>query len=284
MSNNKSLTLSLIIPAYNEQRYLKAALDSIAAQTVMPDEVLVVDNNSTDDTVSIASSYNFVKVLHEAQQHQSYAQAKGFAAASSDILGRIDADSILPPNWVENVKAHFQADSGLIAITGSTTPYDISVKSVGTKVFRVYIDFASWLAGCRMLWGANCALRRSAWARVENKVMRRADIWEDYDLSYCLDGLGKMQLVDDIDVDSSFRAVQHSMIAQTRYQFRAVRTVYHHRSVARTSLFLAVWSSMYLIFLLVLLDRYILKPLLRLFSPAATEVEAGQKVVPQVVE
>ena len=93
---NKTLTLSIVIPAYNEENYLRACLDSIAAQTVMPDKVIVVDNNSTDKTVALARSYDFVTLVHERQQHQSFAQATGFNLASSDIIGRIDADSILP--------------------------------------------------------------------------------------------------------------------------------------------------------------------------------------------
>ena len=52
----KALTLSIVIPVFNEERYIKACLDSIAAQTVKLDEVIVVDNNSTDKTVLIAKN------------------------------------------------------------------------------------------------------------------------------------------------------------------------------------------------------------------------------------
>src|SRR5476651_1469584 len=85
--SNKTLTLSIVIPVYNEQGYLKACLDSIAAQADLPDEVIVVDNNSTDDTAKIAKSYKFVRLLREPRHHQSFAQATGFDAARSDIIG-----------------------------------------------------------------------------------------------------------------------------------------------------------------------------------------------------
>ncbi|HEX5448035.1 MAG TPA: glycosyltransferase family A protein, partial [Candidatus Saccharimonadales bacterium] len=120
---NKKLTLTIVIPAYNEENYLGACLDSIAEQSVMPDRVIVVDNNSTDKTVEIAKSYDFVRVITETNQHQSFAQATGFDAARSDILGRIDADTVLPVEWVRNVKAHFEREPSLAAITGSTWPY-----------------------------------------------------------------------------------------------------------------------------------------------------------------
>ncbi len=282
--SNKKLTLSIVIPAYNEQRYLKACLDSIARQVEMPDEVFVVDNNSTDNTGKIAKAYSFVTLLHEPNQHQSFAQATGFNAATSDILGRIDADCILPVDWTRRVKKHFAKQPGLSAITGSTTPYDISIGSAGTKVFRFYIDFASWLAGCRMLWGADCALRRRDWLKVKNQVMRRGDIWEDYDLAFCLAPHGQLKIVDDIDVASSFRAVHKSLFTQTRYQFRAVRTFYHHNSLPKTAIFMAVWCSMFFIYSLTLLDKYILKPIWGLFGDLQSQPKKAGEVVPLKAE
>jgi len=56
--------ISIIIPAYNEERYLGRCLDAIAAQSVRPYEVIVVDNNSSDDTAKVAQRYPFVTLLH----------------------------------------------------------------------------------------------------------------------------------------------------------------------------------------------------------------------------
>ena len=67
MSAKNKLTLSIVIPVFNEQRYIKACLDSIAAQTVKPDEVIVVDNNSTDKTVQIAKKYKFDRANYAAR-------------------------------------------------------------------------------------------------------------------------------------------------------------------------------------------------------------------------
>src|SRR5579864_186510 len=114
---NKTLTLTIVIPAYNEQSYLAACLDSIAEQTVLPHEVFVVDNNSTDGTLKVAKDYSFVKILREPKQGVFFAARRGFNAARSDIIGRIDADTILPPNWVETVQAGLQ-DNRVAAVTG----------------------------------------------------------------------------------------------------------------------------------------------------------------------
>jgi glycosyltransferase involved in cell wall biosynthesis len=97
---DKTLTLSIVIPVYNEQCHLKACLDAIANQTESPDEVIVVDNNSTDRTLAIAESYPFVKILKEKKQGVLAVRTKGFNSARSSIIGRIDADTVLPPGWV----------------------------------------------------------------------------------------------------------------------------------------------------------------------------------------
>ncbi|MBX4188906.1 glycosyltransferase [Candidatus Saccharibacteria bacterium] len=262
----KSLTLSIVIPVYNEQDYLKACLDSIAAQAVMPDEIIIVDNNSTDRSLQIAARYPFVRIIKEPRQHQSYAQKTGFDAATTDIIGRIDADSILPADWVENVIEHFSKNSDLVAITGGTLPYDMAARNASSRVFAGYNILSSLIAGSRMLWGANCALRRDSWQKVSQKVTTRSNIWEDYDLSFCLAPYGNVTKVHDIDVGSSFRAVHKPLSAQTEYQIRCLRTFRLHTGYLRTLALALVWSSMYLIYFFVLLDRFVLSPAHKLLT------------------
>lgn len=257
----KKLTLSIVIPVYNEQRYLGACLEAIAAQSLKPDEVIVVDNNSTDDSAKIAAGFKFVKVIAEHRQHQSFAQHTGFDTANGDILGRIDADTILPPDWVTNVKDAFRDDEQLAAVTGSAWPYDLVMKGFGRGVFRFYNWLASELAGTRMLWGANCALRASVWRKVRGEVLLRSDIWEDQDLSFKLHPRGKVLVMNSLDSGSSFRAVHHPFIRQVRYQFRSIRTFYLNRGFAVSFIYAVLWFTMTPLYAAVLFDTYILKPL-----------------------
>src|SRR3989344_2448983 len=156
---NKKLKLSIVIPIFNEEDYLVDCLDAIAAQSEMPDEVIVVDNNCTDRSVAIAQKYSFTKVIKENNQHQAFAQKTGFDVAKGDILGRIDADTILPVDWVKKVKRIFAAEPDTQAITGGPDPYDVSQKQMAVFVFRLYHSLASRIAGAQMIWGANAALR-----------------------------------------------------------------------------------------------------------------------------
>lgn len=258
-ARSSALTLSIIIPAYNEEGYIGACLDSIAAQTHRPHEVIVVDNNSTDRTVKIAQEYSFVKVIHETRQHQVFAQAAGFNAAKSDILGRIDADSILPPYWVEKIIKAFVNDPKFIAVTGGADPYDIPLKQVGSAIFHGYIFLAGAVAGHRLLWGSNCAIRASGWQKIKNQVMMRPDIWEDYDMAFCLRQYGKIGYIHKSLVGVSFRAMHTTFRAHVSYQLRSVRTFYHRTNILRTALFCLQWTTVLIIYPVAALDDWLLK-------------------------
>lgn len=264
---NKSLTLSIVIPVYNEERYLKACLGAIANQTVKPDEVIVVDNNSTDSSMEIARHYKFVKILYEKRQHQVFAQKRGFDAAKSDVLGRIDADTILPKDWAANVINYFSENPGTVAITGSALPYDVKMHRFARSVFRFYNWLASALGGVRMLWGANCAIRASAWKKIESNVLLRGDIWEDQDMSFWLKSIGRVAVVKNTDVGTSFRVVHSAFIKQARYQFRSIRTFYLHKGVLVATVYGILWFTMIPLYIVVLFDSYVLKPLTNFKEP-----------------
>lgn len=256
---SKKLTLSIVIPVFNEEGHLADCLDSIAAQTEIPDEVIVVDNNSTDASVEIARSYPFVKILHEHRQHQAFAQKTGFDNATSAILGRIDADTVLPENWVQKVKLEFEKNPGVKAITGTPWPYDMFAKKGAVAIFMFYHGLASRLAGQQMIWGANAAFRASTWRKIREQVLQRADIWEDYDLSLLIKDKKAVKLVKDLEVGTSFRTVHKSFSAQAEWQFRIVRTFYLRRSLTRTIMLGICWSTMALLYPLAVLDHRVLK-------------------------
>ncbi|HPG37472.1 MAG TPA: glycosyltransferase family A protein, partial [Candidatus Saccharibacteria bacterium] len=99
--SHKNPRISVVIPVYNEAAALPACLEALAGQTAPPFEVLVVDNNSTDDSVLVAARYPFVTVLHEKRQGVLHARSLGFTAARGDIIGRIDADTEVAPDWIK---------------------------------------------------------------------------------------------------------------------------------------------------------------------------------------
>lgn len=117
------MKLSIIIPAHNEEKYIADCLYSIVNQTHKPDELIVVDDNSTDGTLALASGFaqdhDWIKVVQKesSDQHlpgQKVVEAFNYGLAQSsidyDLIGKFDADIILPNNYFEKMLNHFQAN------------------------------------------------------------------------------------------------------------------------------------------------------------------------------
>jgi glycosyltransferase involved in cell wall biosynthesis len=182
LMNRKPLTLSIIIPVYNEENHLQRCLEAIVAQTKPPDEVIVVDNNSTDRSVEIAKRFPFVKVVREKKQGRVFARNCGFDASQCDLIGRIDADTHLPSDWVAAVLDLATELSPHQAVTG---PCEFRhLPRIGRWIHRVIYFWSSRLLfGHQTLFGSNMFLFRSQWQNVRGSVCLRNDIHEDMDLA-----------------------------------------------------------------------------------------------------
>jgi glycosyltransferase involved in cell wall biosynthesis len=109
----KSL-VSCIVPVYNGERHLGAALDSILAQTHRPIQVIVADDGSTDGTANVAASYAD-EVQYVRQQNRGPATARnlGLGAATGQFIGFLDADDLWHPEKLARQMARFVADPQL---------------------------------------------------------------------------------------------------------------------------------------------------------------------------
>lgn len=187
----KALTLSIIIPVYNEERYLGRCLDAIAAQTLTPDEVVIINNNSTDNTLNVARRYKFVRVINEVRQGVLFASRTGFDAAKGEIICRIDADTIVSANWLEEVRGFFELHPNASAVTGNCYFYDFPFKRLVRVVHHsVYYGLQRRIAGTEILWGSNMALKKNAWDTIRRECSERTDIHEDIDISLHLHANG----------------------------------------------------------------------------------------------
>ena len=179
-------SVSIVIPAFNEEGQLALCLDAIARQTVKPFEVIVVDNNSTDATVAVASRYPFVAVVHERRQGLVYARDCGFNAARGEVIGRLDADSEIASDWVENVRRIF-ADKTVEATSGPVSYRDIGLSALISKIDgyirREYMTRRMGGLGEQFLYGSNMAIRRSSWRAVRGLVCHKHHLHEDIDLA-----------------------------------------------------------------------------------------------------
>ena len=93
---------SVVIPAYNAERFIAAAIDSVLAQSVAPATVIVVDDGSTDRTRDILRSFGKrIRVLHQANSGQGAATSAGVACVETSLVAFLDADDLWLPGKME---------------------------------------------------------------------------------------------------------------------------------------------------------------------------------------
>ncbi len=90
--------VSVVIPAYNAERYLGEAIESVLAQTYAPAETIVVDDGSSDGTAAVARSYAGVELITQKNAGAAAARNRGFAACRGDLIAFHDADDLMTPD------------------------------------------------------------------------------------------------------------------------------------------------------------------------------------------
>ena len=95
-----SKLISALIPAYNAERYLSEAIESVLAQTCRPVEIIVVDDGSRDSTGAIARSYPDVRYVYQSNQTPAAARNTGLANSTGELIAFLDADDYWPPHYL----------------------------------------------------------------------------------------------------------------------------------------------------------------------------------------
>lgn len=147
-------TLSIAVCTYNRADVLPKCLESLVDQTTTPElfEVLIVDNNSTDETKKIADDFcgkntNF-KYIFEEKQGLSQARNRAIAEAKGKFLAYIDDDAIADREWVKNILDAIKTDSSMVAFGGPIYPWynsekpkwfkdEFEIFSLGEQIFQL---------------------------------------------------------------------------------------------------------------------------------------------------
>jgi glycosyltransferase involved in cell wall biosynthesis len=166
-------TIAAIVCAYNEARFLAPCLHSLLAQTRPPDELIVIDNASTDDTREVARRVPGVRLVHEPVRGLVTARETARRSTRCDILAYVDADCRAPLQWLERVERRFERRTAAVAVTGPYRFYDWDW--TGRALVKAY----DWLvappthvlvhhgfAMGAVLYGGNFAVRRSTLERI----------------------------------------------------------------------------------------------------------------------
>jgi glycosyltransferase involved in cell wall biosynthesis len=230
------MKVSVVIPAYNEENLLPLCLESLKKQTVAPFEIIVVDNNSKDNTADAAGRFG-VKVIKESRQGISFARSRGFDEAKGDIIARCDADTILPSDWIGRIVENF-SNKDIIALTGPCFFYDLGKGKMGRKIPKLmhtalYFKSSKAALHHEILFGSNMALSKKGWERVRNEVcLDDKTMHEDMDLTAHLAMYGSIYYDRKFTADISSRRVK-SLGAYIDYPKRWYKSIRHARKVKK---------------------------------------------------
>jgi glycosyltransferase involved in cell wall biosynthesis len=183
-------TIAVVIPALNDSEMLARCLDDLAAQLRQADEIIVVDNGSTDDTAQVAAARG-ARVIGQSQRGIWPAASTGYDAATTDIIARLDADSRPPVDWLLHIEAEFVDAPEIGVLTGPGIFYDGNtfIAGLGQTLYigGYFWSMEIWL-GHPPIFGSNFAMRREVWERVRGRVHRgMREIHDDLDLAIHLD-------------------------------------------------------------------------------------------------
>ncbi|UTT61881.1 glycosyltransferase [Microcella humidisoli] len=231
-------TVSIVVPAYNEEQTIRSCVEAALAQTVAAHEVIVVDNRSTDRTAEIVRELQTsnpdapLRLLRQFdEQGLVPTRNLGLDSATGEVIGRIDADSVLEPTWVAEVQKAF-VDPTVAAATGPVLYYDMPLRRFGLRADDTLRRAMLRLAReYHFVFGSNMALRATAWQAIRDEVCRdEEDLFhEDIDISVHLYDAGlKAVYVPTMVTGMSARRVEESPRDYVSYVGRFDRTYTHH--------------------------------------------------------
>ena len=180
---------SVVIPVKDDAPLLARCLDALAAQTVPPDEVIVVDNGSSDDSAGVALAAG-ARVVACPEPGIPAAASTGYDAARGDLVLRLDADCVPAPSWVAEVRHAFSSAHDVAAFTGRAHFTD-GPRALRAPLALLYLGAYATMTGMALghmpLFGSNLAFRRSAWEHVRDHVHREdSEVHDDLDLAFHL--------------------------------------------------------------------------------------------------
>jgi glycosyltransferase involved in cell wall biosynthesis len=180
--------ITVLIPAFNEEKLIVRCLDSVAQQDPLPYEIMVVDNNSTDRTVEIVEQYIQahptvnINMITETKQGCPAAREAGWRASAGDVIIHIDADEIVPPGWLAHVQNTMIRNPQIGAIGGAVRFENapLSVWIIQVLYNLLYSPLIQLTKGFPYLTGGMTICKREILEKMNGFVNRPESELEDY--------------------------------------------------------------------------------------------------------
>lgn len=142
--------ISVVIPLYNKEHYIQKTVESVLAQTFSDFELIIVDDGSTDNSVSIVKNISDerIRLLSEKNSGQAVARNYGIRSSSADLIAFLDADDEWLPNFLETIYAMYQQypEAGMygtaysVYVNGEHARDNTWMPELGTRVLQSYFN------------------------------------------------------------------------------------------------------------------------------------------------
>ena len=136
--------VSVIIPCYNSERFLRECLNSVVGQTLRDIEIICVDDGSTDGTLDILNEYaekdDRLRVLTQENQYAGVARNNGMDAASGDYLAFLDSDDFFEPVMLQKMHEKCEEDGADFCVCGAGE-YDMVTGTTNQSNYRLNLQW-----------------------------------------------------------------------------------------------------------------------------------------------
>ena len=239
------ITVSIVVPAYNEEKYigrLLASLQKLPKENIL--EILVVDNGSSDKTkeiVRIASlaidgSNQKIRLIDEPKKGVAWARTRGVQEARGEIIAFLDADTYITDKWLPKLLKYFSKE-GVVCLSGPTYYYDVSLLTrVGVAVYWWFA--AVILARITGYMGifANLAMRAESLKKIGGIDTSIEFYGDDTNITRRLSKVGKVVFRRDFFVYASGRRLKGQGLLHSfwHYSLNFFSEVLVHRPVTKS--------------------------------------------------
>ncbi|MCM3900909.1 MAG: glycosyltransferase [Pyrinomonadaceae bacterium] len=171
MSEQTECTISVVVPVYNGGKTIRATIEHLLSQSLPPDEIIVVDDGSTDETANVLKSFgDRIKVLSKTKGGPASARNLGVRSSIGTLIAFTDSDCFPDENWLQEIVKGFQSLS-IVGVGGT-------VCGASEGLIGEYVDLHGWM-NPQCASDGNVLYLVTANACVRSDVLFRANLFDE---------------------------------------------------------------------------------------------------------